>query len=130
MALIPPPFCSTPRCPNRATKGAKCSEHFVEARKRVDSQRPSGSRRGYTKKWASFRKAYLLQHPRCESEACSALPEWQRPEATDIDHIDGCGRTGERAYDTTNLIALCHSCHSKKTVRHDGGFGRAIDRKA
>lgn len=123
-------MCSTPLCPHRATKGAKCLTCFVAESRERDRNRPSGGRRGYTKRWAAFRKNYLLQHPRCESETCLQLPEWQRPVATDIDHIDGCGRTGERAYDAANLQALCHSCHSRKTVAHDGGFGRAINRKA
>jgi 5-methylcytosine-specific restriction protein A len=127
--LSPPPMCSTPRCPNRATKGAKCSVHFVARRREVDQNRPSGGRRGYTKRWAAFRAEYLERHPRCVSDACSALPEWQQPVATDIDHIDGCGRTGDRAYDETNLQALCHSCHSRKTALHDGGFGHKVSRR-
>jgi 5-methylcytosine-specific restriction protein A len=40
--------------------------------------------------------------------------------ATDVDHIDGNARNN----DVHNLQSLCHSCHSRKTARQDGGFGR------
>jgi len=37
-----------------------------------------------------------------------------------VDHIDG------NAWDNSegNLQALCVSCHSRKTVLEDGGFGK------
>jgi ribose 1,5-bisphosphokinase PhnN len=43
--------------------------------------------------------------------------------ATDVDHIDGEGPLGPRGHDWTNLRALCHSHHSKRTARDQpGGF--------
>ena len=37
---------------------------------------------------------------------------------------------GDRSllYDERNLQALCHECHSRKTVTEDGGFGRKAAR--
>lgn len=41
--------------------------------------------------------------------------------ATDVDHIDGNYLNNK----PENLQSLCHSCHSKKTNKHDrGGFRR------
>jgi 5-methylcytosine-specific restriction protein A len=40
--------------------------------------------------------------------------------ATDVDHIDG----DVRNMADENLQPLCHSCHSEKTAREDGGLGR------
>lgn len=41
---------------------------------------------------------------------------------TDVDHIIAVKDGGTDTMD--NLIGLCHSHHSSKTVRRDGGFGR------
>jgi hypothetical protein len=30
--------------------------------------------------------------------------------------------------DASNLHWLCHPCHSRKTVKHDGGFGHSMSR--
>ncbi len=30
------------------------------------------------------------------------------------------------AYEFDNLQSMCHSCHSRKTVTTDGGFGHAV----
>ena len=115
--------CSRDGCPNLTGRAGKCDDCRAEA----DRERGSGSARGYTAKWARFRKRYLGDHPACE---CRAGCRWHdgdgicRTLATDLDHIDGTGRDGPRAYDETNLASLCHRCHSSKTVHSDGGFGR------
>jgi len=82
-----------------------------------------------SKRWAAFSKRYLREHPQCESTDCALWPPWERPLATEVDHIDGCGRTGARAFDESNCMAMCKPYHSRKTVKHDGGFGRPIDRQ-
>jgi 5-methylcytosine-specific restriction protein A len=43
--------------------------------------------------------------------------------ATEVDHKDGLGPNGPRGHDLDNLRSLCKSCHSRKTVRCDGGLG-------
>lgn len=89
----------------------------------ADRRRGSGTARGYTAKWARFRKRYLGLHPVCECGP-DCCPDGCLTLATDVDHIDGSGRDGPRAYDETNLQALAHACHSRKTARQDGAFGR------
>lgn len=39
-----------------------------------------------------------------------------------VDHIIPLAKGGDN--DLSNLQPLCASCHSSKTVREDGGFGR------
>lgn len=70
--------------------------------------------------WRRLSTWWLHQHPWCAGygQPCG------RP-ATQVDHIDGCGRTDKRALDVTNLQSLCQPCHSRKTVAEDGGFGNA-----
>ncbi len=41
--------------------------------------------------------------------------------ATEVDHIVPLAAGGSNTID--NLQPLCRSCHSKKTVKEDGGFG-------
>jgi 5-methylcytosine-specific restriction protein A len=91
-------------------------------------RKPTAAGAASSKRWAAFSRRYLREHPLCVSADCALWPVWERPLATEVDHIDGCGRTGARAYDLTNLQALCKSCHARKTVTHDGGFGRPINR--
>lgn len=122
MPTSPLSLCVVTGCANMVTSG-RCEEHRLELRRESDSRRPNGYQRGYTPQWAAFSKDYLARHPWCECDDCTNTP-FNRPRATDVDHRDGSGRNGPRAYDESNLIALSHSHHSRKTVRHDGGFGR------
>jgi len=123
MPTAPLALCTVTGCPNRVN-GGRCETHRTETRRENDRKRPNGYQRGWSTKWATFSKKYLRDNPTCTSLKCTNLPWWNRPAATDVDHIDGSGRNGPRAYDTTNLKALCHACHSAKTAQHDGGFGR------
>lgn len=84
--------------------------------------RPGSAARGYDARWNRFRLRVLRAYPICAVEGCD------RP-ARDVDHIDGLGPLGPRGYDWDNLQALCASCHSRKTVKQDGGFGRREPRK-
>jgi 5-methylcytosine-specific restriction protein A len=71
--------------------------------------------------WKKLRRAVLWARPLCE--ACNLA------RSTQVDHVKA--HKGDWALFTaeSNLQALCHSCHSAKTVRRDGGFGKAPDGK-
>ena len=94
----------------------KCETHRLEARRTADQRRPTAHQRGYDKTWQRTRASYLAAHPWCEC-GCGER-------STDVDHIDGLGPNGPRGHDPTNLQALSHACHSRKTAAHDGAFGR------
>jgi len=68
-----------------------------------------------------IRPAQLSNSPLCED--CKKT-DTLKP-ATEVDHIDG------NPYNNSpdNLRSLCKSCHSKKTAKHDGSFGREVSRK-
>ena len=61
-----------------------------------------------TARWQRMRAMVLAESPLCVAAGCRAV-------STDVDHIDGDIEHNDRA----NLQALCHSCHSAKTVRED-----------
>lgn len=85
----------------------RCETHRVDTR-------PPARVRGYDAAWRRIRRRFLRSHPVCATEGCN------RP-ATHVDHIDGRGPRGDNRPE--NLQGLCHSCHSRKTALHDGGFG-------
>ncbi len=84
-------------------------------------QRPSAGLRGYGARWRKLRAWYLARHPLCEWPGC------EQP-ATDVDHRVPRARGGSDQ--PSNLQALCHRHHSRKTVLEDGGFGQARGRRA
>lgn len=105
--------CSHPGCARAAVRGGRCEEHAVEAEARrsarmVENDRARGSaaERGYDRHWRIVRAAYLKRHPRCVG--CGAV-------ATDVDHVVPKALGGGNEW--ANLQALCHRCHSAKTMR-------------
>ncbi len=107
--------CPVTGCPN-LTRGGRCAEHEAERKRIVDAGRPTAAQRGYTSaRWRSTRRAQLRREPLCRE--CGKV-------ATDVDHIDGLGPLGPRGHDPENLQSLCRPCHSRKTARENGGFGR------
>lgn len=85
---------------------------------RVDN-RGGSAKRGYDATWQRLRLMYLRDNPLCVE--CERQGEIVA--ATDVDHITPIASGGERL-DESNLQSLCRSCHSRKTVTEDGGFGR------
>lgn len=65
----------------------------------------------YGAKWRGIRRRFLACNPLCV--VCGRT-------ATEVDHVDGDATHNS----TLNYQALCKSCHSTKTVRENGGFGR------
>jgi 5-methylcytosine-specific restriction protein A len=122
--ISPPSICTAHGCGTLVFGGGKCPSCLAQSRKDSDSRRPNATQRGYDTRWSAFSKRYLRDHPMCECDECGRLPEWQRQEATDVDHIDGRGPNGPRGYDATNCQALSKAHHSRKTAREDGAFGR------
>jgi hypothetical protein len=60
--------------------------------------------------------SWCLAH-RCTPHGCTRA-------STDLDHVDGDPQNN----DPSNHRAMCASCHSSKTARHDGSFGRPRSR--
>lgn len=91
------------------------------ATKRAPDNRPSAAKRGYDAPWRKRRLAiYVRDGGKCQAQGCGRIigkkGEWH------IDHITP--RSAGGTEDDSNLQLLCASCHSVKTAREDGGFGR------
>jgi 5-methylcytosine-specific restriction protein A len=108
-----PSTCNVNGCTRPAPPGqGRCEPHRLAQRKTHDQRRPNANQRGYDKRWRTTRAGYLAANPRCV--VCD------QP-ATDVDHIDGMGPSSPRGHDWSNLQAMCHACHTRKTNILDGG---------
>lgn len=104
----------TPGCPGIVRAGScdKCgrSSTHTPARKDYDQQRGSAAARGYGRTWQRLRLMVLLEEPLCRE--CQTRGETVA--ATDVDHIIPKREGGKD--ERSNLQALCHTCHSRKTL--------------
>lgn len=81
----------------------------------ADAHRPPAHERGYGYKWRQASQSFLRHYPRCN--ACGAA-------ATVVDHVVPHRGDMQLFWDKGNWQPLCASCHGRKTVEHDGGFGK------
>ncbi|MBN1807198.1 MAG: HNH endonuclease [Sedimentisphaerales bacterium] len=82
--------------------------------------RPSAARRGYGRRWQRLRLRFLKANPLCEDCASQGITT----AATEVDHKIPHNGDPKLLYDWDNLSSKCKSCHSRKTAKYDGGFGR------
>lgn len=114
-----PKPCAHPGCPN-LTHDRFCSDHAKQERKRYDRERGTAAQRGYGSRWRKYRKWFLTQNPLC----VKCKEEGKLTPATDVDHIQAVkGPNDPLFWEPSNHQALCHSCHSRKTVKENGGWG-------
>ncbi len=118
--------CGQPGCGQLVEAGqGYCPAHKREKQKRVDSERGTAHERGYTYQWSKARKRYLAANPICvECERQGILTA-----ATEVDHIEPHKGDYDLFWDESNFQSLCKHCHSSKTAREDGGWGRPITPK-
>jgi 5-methylcytosine-specific restriction protein A len=117
--------------------GGYCPSHKREVKKQIEERRESSTKRGYGYKWQQARAQFLRRHPLCECKECQA-GAIRLMAATEVDHIiphklDDAIKSGDLEqiakaqalfWDRKNWQAMSKSCHSKKTAREDGGWGR------
>jgi len=107
MAGRAPKVCAHPGCYAVVPAGSFCEKH-----QKRDVDRRNSYQRGYTKKWARARLWYLAQHPLC----VECLKRGKLVSATQVDHIQPHQGDMTLFWDSDNWQALCHSCHSRKTL--------------
>lgn len=103
--------CKYPGCA-MLTQDGWCTEH----RPKQTPRRESADWHGWYNLpiWINgLRPAQLLKEPFCRE---CARHGW-RVRATDVDHVQDHKGDWSKFTDASNLESLCHSCHSRKTMR-------------
>jgi 5-methylcytosine-specific restriction protein A len=95
-------------CGYRVAGGTLCA-----CQQRRQAARPNANARGYGTDWQAVRSA--TPHTPCTG--CTR--PWKA--GFHLDHVKA--RKAGGTDDASNLHWLCHSCHSRKTAKKDGGFG-------
>ena len=72
--------------------------------------------------WKQTRAQVLVLYGRVCTSCRRHIPEG---EPAHVDHIRPRSEVPQLALDVGNLQVMCSACHSRKTARHDGGFGNA-----
>jgi len=88
--------------------------------KRMEPKRKTAAKRGYGYAWQKARLNFLKMNPLCVECYKSGVLE----PATDVDHIKPHKGDMVLFWDRSNWQGLCKSCHSRKTAKEDGGFGK------
>lgn len=106
-----PSACRRPGCAGLVRNGvcSRCGPLRRQVQAAHDEQRGTAAQRGYGGRWQRLRRAYLRRHPLC----VHCLQAGRTEPAVDVHHIVPRRNGGSDADD--NLLALCHSCHSRVT---------------
>lgn len=115
--------CREPGCVGYAAVGsAYCSQHAAAHARayRSTEDRKASARLYHSGQWLVLRAQHLAHHPFC----VQCLKAGRYTMATEVDHVVPHRNDISLFYDASNLQSLCHACHSQKTAREDGGFGR------
>jgi len=107
-------LCYRPGC-NGFVDNDVCSVCGPRKQRRRPDKRGSAHSRGYGNTWRKLRIMVLNEQPLCEDCLGRGIVE----PATDVDHITPKVQGGRNI--RSNLQALCHSCHSRKTVSQQHG---------
>ena len=116
--------CREPGCAAYAAHGsAYCSRHAAAHARgfRLSEHRKAAARLYRSGQWLAMRRQQLTASPFC----AECLRAGQYTLASEVDHVVPHRNDERLFYDPLNLQSMCHPCHSQKTAREDGGFGRA-----
>ena len=120
MPALPNKPCNYPGCPVTTTS-RYCDKHKKHIQKQYDKQRGSRIERGYTNDWIKYSRNYRQRNPLC----VICLRDNIIKPSQHTDHINPVsGPRDPQFWNPDNHQALCASCHSKKTVKEDGGWGK------
>lgn len=111
MPYKPKKPCNQPAC-HELTNETYCQQH----KRDYDRKRGTAAERGYDWRWNKYSRWYRMNNPICVM--CRNGPSQH------TDHIKAvAGPDDPLFWNPSNHQALCHSCHSRKTVKEDRGFG-------
>jgi 5-methylcytosine-specific restriction protein A len=103
--------CALPGCAELVIRGYCAAHRRAKDTARwelLDRNRGSSRERGYDRNWEQFRKMFLARHPFCND--CRRL-------ATEVHHLAKVKNEPALKLAGSNCMALCKSCHTKRTAR-------------
>lgn len=111
--------CAYPGCGRLADSEQYCAEHKKVVTKRYNQyQRDPASNKRYGRSWKRIRDRYIKAHPLCEE--CKRNGRIKAAE--EVHHILPLSKGGGN--ETSNLMALCKSCHSRITASVGGRWNK------
>ena len=115
--------CGHAGCRGTAAEGRFCSAHAVSLRatRPYDAWRGSSASRGYDAEWRRVR-VQALERDKYECQHCKLRRIAKR--ATDVHHIIPVVEAPHLRLVLSNLLSLCHECHSSITATRDSSFAR------
>ncbi len=117
MPSAPDRLCS---CGKRVRYGYICACQ-VARRQAAEEKRPTSRQRGYSKKWDVEAKAFLsLPVNRLCACGCGRVAQM-------VDHKIRHRGDPHLMWDRSNWQPMTNACHSRKTAKHDGGFGNPTE---
>ena len=112
--------CTYAGCGRLSDSGEYCAEHKKVVAKHYNQyQRDPASNKRYGRSWKRIRDRYIKAHPLCEG--CDKNGRIKAAE--EVHHILPLSKGGGN--ETSNLMALCKSCHSKITAESGDRWGRS-----
>lgn len=112
--------CRVANCPGVAVGSDYCDEHAMV--KRATDERSSSSSRGYGYRWQRQRRMILHRNPLCADPFGVHSDNGVVELATDVHHVIPLSSNAPTnvVHSDGNMMALCHSCHSRITMTTDG----------
>ena len=112
--------CSYPGCGLLADSEQYCAAHKKVVTKHYNQyQRDPASHKRYGRSWKRIRDRYIKAHPLCEE--CDRNGRIKAAE--EVHHIQPLSKGGGN--ESSNLMALCKSCHSRITAESGDRWGRS-----
>ena len=113
--------CSEPGCADLARAGeSRCKAHEKLRQREYDAhRRPERHAFYHSREWRALSRLVLKEQPYC---ACGA-------KTRQADHILSIKARPDLALDRGNVVARCRPCHSRKTAKEDGRWGKSAEDK-
>lgn len=120
MPIKPKRPCSMSGCGRLCDNGEQyCSDHKQEVNTHYNKfQRDTMSKKRYGRAWKRIRDRYIKTNPLCEE----CQKNGRITPAEEVHHILPLSKGGGN--ETSNLMSLCKSCHSRITVKMGDRWGR------
>ena len=111
--------CSYPGCPE-LTDDIYCESHKSLINRNYNKyERDSASNKRYGRAWKRIRDRYIKAHPLCEE----CKKHGRLMPAEEVHHILPLSKGGGN--ESSNLMSLCKSCHSRITAESGDRWGRS-----